>query len=177
MPEFQDPKYRHAFLVCADQDDFGLIALADLARRRGIALEILTGAEREVEPLLHEMLKSPRGMFVLVETEHLPAHRCVELARMFEDVRRPGQHLARARFDLRDPKSMFEYIVSALRLASATSTEANTEARGAASKQAAPDVRSVVDLDADLNVDKREDDDEDEVTGRHEALKVFPPDW
>lgn len=79
-------------LLCAEEDDLDLIGLAHIARQRGFDIQVVPGAGEVNEPVLFTLLRERRALFVVVESEHLPASRVTQLREMFDDVRVEAQH-------------------------------------------------------------------------------------
>ena len=80
-------------LLCAEEDDLELVSWVHNARKHGITPEVVTGVERDDEPLIEALADVDSRLFVVLRSENLDLKRMHELKAVFARHRRSGQEL------------------------------------------------------------------------------------
>lgn len=86
-------------LLCAEDDDLELVRWVDVARSRGLAPEVVTGIERDDEPLVEALGDASRGLFVVLRSDNLEGERLREIKQLFARHRKPHQRLTALRLE------------------------------------------------------------------------------
>ncbi|MBK8236798.1 MAG: hypothetical protein IPK74_14700 [Deltaproteobacteria bacterium] len=86
-------------LLCAEEDDLELVRWVDVARSRGLSPEVVTGVERDDEPLVEALGDASRGLFVVLRSENLEGERLREIKQLFARHRKPHQRLTALRLE------------------------------------------------------------------------------
>lgn len=86
-------------LLCAEEDDLELVRWVDVARSRGLSPEVVTGVERDDEPLVEALGDASRGLFVVLRSDNLEGERLREIKQLFARHRKPHQRLTALRLE------------------------------------------------------------------------------
>ncbi|MBX7080667.1 MAG: hypothetical protein K1X88_15830, partial [Nannocystaceae bacterium] len=115
-------------LLCAEDDDLELVRWVDVARAQGLAPEVVTGIERDDEPLVDALSDGERGLFVVLRSDNLDAARLREIKTLFARHRHPHQRLTAIRLE-RAPQAAIAQIAGELRTPSRARSEVSMVVR------------------------------------------------
>lgn len=87
-------------LLCAEDDDLGLVRWVHDARQRGLQPEVVSGVELDDAPMLDALADRGCSLFVLLRSEHMGADRMRHLKTAFAAHRHPTQRLVALRLEL-----------------------------------------------------------------------------
>jgi len=97
-------------LLCAEDDDLELVSWVHIARKHGITPEVVTGVERDDEPLIEALAMTGSALFILLRSENLPLPRCKQLKAVFARHHHPGQDMLALRLQPEEAETAFEKI-------------------------------------------------------------------
>ncbi len=122
------PSSNSFVLLCAEDDDLELVRWVDVARAQGLAPEVVTGIERDDEPLVDALSDGDRGLFVVLRSDNLDAARLREIKTLFARHRHPHQRLTAIRLE-RAPQAAIAQIAGELRTPSRPRSEVSMVVR------------------------------------------------